>query len=135
MKAKYGKLIWYIFSGVVTTAVNFLVYFCMQGYVTPVLSTVTAWIVSVLAAYILNSRMVFDIRNCKFLQEMRFFGCFILSRLFSGFVEVFLVFIFIEKLQLWAFAVKCSICLIVVVLNYILSRGMVFRKGEAENDR
>ncbi len=130
---EYRRFIRYFLSGVVTTVLNFAVYFQTVNYLSPVISTVLAWIISVFAAYILNSRMVFSIENYRFLQEIGCFFRFLLSRLFSGLVEVVVVFIFIEKLRLWDLAVKGAVCLLVIILNYILSKTVVFRKGVKEN--
>lgn len=59
---KYREIINYLIFGVLTTIVNYVVYLiCAKMFLLNVeTSTIVAWILSVLFAYITNAKFVFD---------------------------------------------------------------------------
>ena len=82
---KYREIILYVFFGGCTTLVNIVVYYAMTRFlgVGEYASNVTAWILSVLFAYVTNKIWVFESRSREakvLLREMgSFFGCRLLS--------------------------------------------------------
>lgn len=120
------ELILYVVFGVLTTLVNIVVYFffariCGINYL---ISNVIAWVLSVLFAYITNRIWVFESKNANILKEMSlFFG----GRLFSGVVDTGLMYLFIDILSIGDFISKIVIQVIVVVLNYVISKLIVFK--------
>lgn len=127
---KYYEIISYLFFGVMTTIVSFLTYvlFARAFLLSVVISNIFSWIFSVLFAYITNRKFVFKSNKTGFnpiIKEMiSFFG----SRLFSGAVETFLMYIFVELLSLYDVAIKLVATVIVIILNYIFSKLLVFKK-------
>ena len=127
---KYWSIISYLFFGVVTTVVNMVVYYlCYHLWgISSDLSTVIAWVIAVLTAFLTNKPFVFGSHDWSpkvLLPEAgSFFGC----RLGSGLVELVLMHITVEMLGLPGMLMKLLVNVIVVILNYEASNLLVFRK-------
>lgn len=127
---KYWSIISYLFFGVVTTVVNMVVYYlCYHLWgVSSDLSTVIAWVIAVLTAFLTNKPFVFGSHDWSpkvLLPEAgSFFGC----RLGSGLVELVLMHITVEMLGWPGMLMKLLVNVIVVILNYVASKLLVFRK-------
>lgn len=127
---KYWNIISYLFFGVVTTVINMVVYYlCYQLWgISSDLSTVIAWVLAVLTAFLTNKPFVFGSHDWSpkvLLPEAgSFFGC----RLGSGVVELVLMHITVEMLGLPGMLMKLLVNVIVVILNYVASKLLVFRK-------
>ncbi len=127
---KYWSIISYLFFGVVTTVVNMVVYYlCYHLWgISSDLSTVIAWVIAVLTAFLTNKPFVFGSHDWSpkvLLPEAgSFFGC----RLGSGLVELVLMHITVEMLGLPGMLMKLLVNVIVVILNYVASKLLVFRK-------
>ncbi len=127
---KYRDVIPYLFFGVCTTAVNVVVYWlCAHPmHLGTMLSTVLAWVLSVLFAYVTNRKWVFYSEahgRREISREMAsFFGC----RLATGIVDWLCMFLFVEVLGLNDLFIKLAANVIVIVLNYVASKLLIFRK-------
>ena len=127
---KYWSIISYLFFGVVTTVVNMVVYYlCYHLWgISSDLSTVIAWVIAVLTAFLTNKPFVFGSHDWSpkvLLPEVgSFFGC----RLGSGLVELVLMHITVGMLGLPGMLMKLLVNVIVVILNYVASNLLVFRK-------
>lgn len=127
---KYKEYILYIFFGTATTLVNF-VFFTLMINIIPVsllLSNLVAFIGAVLFAYITNSRYVFKQNSTMSNKDqveklIKFFS----SRIITFFVESILLFIIVE-IGVPVLASKLFVSIIIVALNYILSKMWVFNK-------
>lgn len=125
-------LLSYLFWGVATTVVNVTTYQACRVYgAIPVsISTALAWVVSVLFAFFTNRRYVFKgHQGSIFRQLVKFFG----SRLFSGIVDVLLMALLVTLLHLPEILSKIGVNVVVVVMNYFLSRIYVFRMKEGKD--
>ncbi len=127
---KYRDVIPYLFFGVCTTAVNVVVYWlCAHPmHLGTMLSTVLAWVLSVLFAYVTNRKWVFH-SEAQGRREIgreiaSFFGC----RLATGIVDWLCMFLFVEVLGLNDLFIKLAANVIVIVLNYVASKLLIFRK-------
>ena len=120
------ELVLYVVFGVLTTIVNIVVYFLFARVlnVNYLFSNVLAWFFSVLFAYVTNRIWVFESVNSNILKECTlFFG----GRLFSGAVDTGLMYLFIDILTIGDVISKIVIQVIVVVLNYVISKLVVFK--------
>lgn len=127
---EHKDVIPYIFFGVCTTLVNMIVYwFCAHIInLSVMISTVIGWILSVLFAYITNRKWVFY-SNVKgifnILKEMTsFFSC----RLLTGFLDLACMFLFVDLLHMNDMVIKILANVIVIVLNYVASKLLIFKK-------
>ncbi|WP_296873934.1 GtrA family protein [uncultured Methanobrevibacter sp.] len=124
---RIGKeLMMYFIFGVLTTVVNFVVYLLFARFlnVNYLISNVLAWFFSVLFAYVTNRIWVFESKNSNILKEMSlFFG----GRIFSGVVDTALMYLLIGILAVGDVISKIIIQVIVVILNYVISKIIVFK--------
>lgn len=126
------ELISYLFFGGLTTLISIASYWvftrgCGFGEVT---GNVGSWVISVAFAYVTNRRWVFESKKQGALPILGEATAFVASRVFSGITETLLIFIFAEKLGIYDMAVKIAATVITILLNYILSKIVVFRKHE-----
>lgn len=120
------ELIAYIIFGVLTTAVNIITYFLFVDVfaVNYIISNIIAWFVSVLFAYITNRIWVFESKDDNIIKEIvLFYG----GRIFSGVVDTGLMYLFIDILATGDVFAKIVVQVIVVVLNYVFSKFIVFK--------
>lgn len=120
------ELFFYIIFGILTTLINILVYllFTRVFAFNYIVSNILAWFFSVLFAYITNRIWVFESVNENILKEIFLFFS---GRLFSGIVDTALMFIFIDLLLVSDSVSKIIIQIIVVILNYVISKFIVFK--------
>lgn len=120
------ELVLYVVFGTFTFLVNIVTYFLFQSVmgINYLVSNVLAWFFSVLFAYITNRRWVFESKSPNILKEMSlFFG----GRIFSGVVDTVLMYLFIDVLVLGNTFSKIVVQIIVIVLNYVFSKLIVFK--------
>ena len=120
------ELILYVVFGAFTFFVNLISYFFFANIlnINYLVSNAIAWFLSVLFAYITNRTWVFESKSPKILKEMSlFFG----GRIFSGAVDMLLMYTFIDLLVFNDSISKIVVQIIVIVLNYIFSKLIVFK--------
>ena len=127
---KYKDVIPYLFFGVCTTLVNIVVYWGCARWLSfgTMVSTIIAWIMAVLFAYITNRKWVFKSlakTKTEVAREiLSFFGC----RIATGVVDWLCMLIFVELLKLDDVVVKILANILVVVLNYVASKMIIFKR-------
>lgn len=126
---KYKRIFNYLLFGVFTTLVNIVMYWMCAHLLACgiMLSTVVAWFGAVSFAYITNRRWVFnsEARTAHdLLKELvAFFSC----RIATGFVDWIAMFIFADLLKINDVIIKIIANVIVIVLNYVASKLIIFR--------
>lgn len=126
---KRRELILYVFFGGLTTVVSFLTYilFTRVGFMGVVPANILSWIISVTFAYLTNRKWVFCSKKSGAREIAGEVTTFFASRVFSGLLETAIMFVFVDILSLYDVAVKIAATVIVVVLNYVLSKVIVFK--------
>lgn len=128
--AKYKQTILYLTFGVLSTIVNIVTYVvCTRNLkIEFLISNWIAWIVAVLFSYITNKFFVFESKetNIKFL--IKEFASFLSCRILSGITEMILMYIMISLMSLNDFIVKIISNVVVVILNFIFSKLIIFKK-------
>lgn len=127
---KYWDIISYLFFGVCTTIVNYMIYLPCYNLLglSATVSNMIAWVAAVAFAYLTNKPFVFkshDWSKATVIPELtRFIGC----RIGSGAAETLVLFLAVDLLgwngNIW----KLITQVMVVVLNYIGSKLLVFTK-------
>ncbi len=129
VKKMNKEVILYLFFGVLTTAVNFLVYFLVlklsDNYV---FSTTMAFIVAVIFAYVTNKKYVFENVTSSFKKLLDEFFRFVTSRIFTYIIDVLGMILLIEYLSHGEVVSKIAVNIVVVGINYILSKIYIFKK-------
>lgn len=127
---KYREVISYIFWGVMTTLVNYVVYFvCTKALgIDYLISNVAAWFLSVLFAFWVNKVYVFRSYDKDIRTMVREFGTFVSARILSGVLETGMLALFVETLHFNSDVVKIAASVLVVIINYVLSKLIIFKK-------
>ena len=127
---RYWNVFSYLFFGVLTTAVNYLVYLPCYNLLglSAVVSNVIAWAVAVLFAYLTNKPFVFRSHDWSMRTVVPEFTKFVGCRVFSGGAETLILLLTVDILgwdgNIW----KLIVSVFVVVANYFGSKLLVFRK-------
>lgn len=127
---KYKEPILYIFFGGLTTLVNIVSYalFARLFHLDEILSTVIAFLLSVVFAYLTNRKWVFDSKASGKKAIAYEVGTFFGGRVFSGALDVGIMYLFVTILHYNDLLIKILSNILVILLNFIISKWIVFRK-------
>lgn len=133
MYARYRELVNYAVFGVLTTVVNYIAFWFFSSVVvlsdaSTLPANIVAWIISCTFAFITNRIWVFDSNETTKKGIIREAVSFYVSRLATLGVESLIMFVFADVLKFNKFIVKLVANVIVIILNYVLSKLVVFRK-------
>ena len=127
---KYWDIVTYLFFGVLTTVVNYIIYlpaYNLLGLSASV-SNVLSWAVAVAFAYLTNKPFVFKSHDWSKETVIPELTKFVSCRIASGAMETVILLVAVDILgwngNLW----KLLTQVLVVVLNYVFSKLIVFRK-------
>lgn len=122
----------YILYGVLTTGVNFLTYFVLVKKlgISTVTSNVDATLVSIIFAYVTNKLYVFKSRKDTFRDLVEEFSKFSCGRLATGILDTIIVVLGVDYIKANEIIVKTLSCLIVIILNYAISKLIVFNSND-----
>lgn len=129
---KYKDVIPYLFFGVCTTIVNVIAYWVSAHPIGfgVMSSTIIAWVLAVLFAFFTNRKWVFhsDKTGAKAVAKemLMFFVC----RLATGAVDWICMYLFVDVLKLNDLVIKFCANLVVIVLNYLASKIVIFRRNK-----
>lgn len=125
---KNKEIINYLIVGGLTTLVSVGSYALFRVFISNyMICTVLSWIAAVLFAYVTNRIFVFESKTKNILVEfIKFLSC----RLLTLGSEVLVMYILVNILKLNDMISKILVQFIIVVLNYILSKILVFRNKE-----
>lgn len=127
---RYWDILSYLFFGVLTTVVNYLVYLpCYNTLgLSAVVSNGIAWVVAVAFAYLTNKPFVFKSHDWSaktVIPELsKFLGC----RIGSGAAETLILYLAVDLLGMNGNLWKLLTNILVIIMNYIGSKLLVFRK-------
>ena len=132
--SRLREIIAYVFFGVLTTIVNIAVFY--------LLNTVLGWhylwanlwaiILSIIFAYVTNKLWVFHSSREPPLEILREFFSFVLVRALSGLMDMLLMLLLITYLGVPDFTAKIIVQVIVIIINYIASKWLVFKQNELD---
>ena len=127
------EVILYVVFGVLTTIVNIGASYLLEGafHVNGAIASAVGIILAVLFAYFTNRKMVFNSTATTFKEKLQEFGKFLLGRAFTMIVEEGGVILFYNILHLPFQPVKLALTIIVVILNFFISKFFAF-KNKAE---
>jgi len=127
---KYKDAIPYAIFGVLTTIVNIVSYWFMAHvlYFGVMPSTIIAWILAVLFAYITNRKWVFNSEANTKKEIIKEITSFFTFRLATGVIDWACMYIFVDILHMNDVIIKTVANIIVIILNYVASKVIIFRK-------
>lgn len=127
---KHWDIISYLFFGGLTTVVNYLVYLPCYNWLglSATVSNVIAWVAAVAFAYLTNKPFVFRSYDWSWKtvgpELVKFVGC----RVGSGLLETAALFLTVDCLHWNGNVMKLILSVAVVILNYVGSKLLVFKK-------
>ena len=127
---KHYDILVYLIFGVLTTAVNYIVYlpcYNLLGF-SATLSNVIAWVVAVAFAYLTNKPFVFRSFDWSVKTVVPALAKFVGSRIASGALETGIIFVTVDCLLWNGNVMKLVTSVLVVIMNYVASKLLVFRK-------
>ena len=124
---KYKSTIMYLIFGFLTTLISVATFavFVNLGF-NEHTSNILSWILAVLFAYVTNKIFVFEDKEKEFSVVLKQIIKFIFSRVFTLVLEEIIIFAFVTKLKFNAIYIKLIAQIVVIVLNYILSKKIAF---------
>ena len=132
---RYREMIHYLFFGGATTLVNWCVYGLLMHFTGfPITgSNSIAWLAAVVFAFIVNKLWVFKSKSWYPPLVLREGSLFLGARIVSGLLEIAGVPILYHLgfnyplFNIEGFAAKMTVSVIVIILNYIFSKLIIFR--------
>lgn len=128
---KYKEIINYLIFGVLTTVVSLLTYYLLVFTIIDPnkslelqIANIISWITCVTFAYITNRKYVFNSKDKNIKNEIIKFYT---SRLSTLFIDMLIMFIFVTILHFNDKIIKIIVQIVIIVLNYILSKLLVFK--------
>jgi putative flippase GtrA len=131
---RYKEMILYIVFGVLTTAVNYGVYFLFAHPVgfSVAVSNIIAWLAGVLFAFVTNKLLVFESKSLSARVFLWEFLSFVACRLFSGLLDTGIMVVCVDYLHYNDMIIKILSNVIVVIINYVFSKFFIFTKKEKQ---
>jgi putative flippase GtrA len=133
---KYKEIINYLIFGVLSTVVSLAVYYGLtltildpNNAVQLQIANILSWVSACTFAYFTNRKWVFENKDKANLKEA---SKFYLSRVSTLLIDMGLMFIFVTKMGVNDKIMKLIVQVIVVILNYIFSKFIVFREKKNE---
>lgn len=127
---EHQDILVYLVFGVLTTAVNYLVYLPLLNIagLSAAICNILAWVAAVAFAYLTNKPFVFRSYDWSMQAVLPELTKFVSCRLTSGILETVIILVTVDLLRwdgnLW----KLITSVLVVILNYIFSKFFVFKK-------
>lgn len=121
-------IIKYLIFGVLTTIISLgSFWILLKTSLNENICNFLSIVIGILSAYVLNRNYVFESKETNILKE---FSKFVMARIASSLFDMITFFIFATCLSLNEMVVKIVISFVVIILNYILSKLLVFNKKE-----
>ena len=131
---KYKEIINYLIFGVLTTVVSLVTYYiCVYTFINPEeavqlqIANVISWFFGVTFAYITNRKFVFESNEQNKIKEA---SKFVTSRIATLLMDMAIMFIGVTLLKFNDKIIKIVSQVVVIIANYLLSKIIVFNKGE-----
>ena len=128
MMEKYKDIVPYAIFGILTTIINIVVYLFFAHILKKeiMLSTLAAWFLSVLFAYVTNRKWVFHSGVLTFSNIIREAVAFFICRLATGIADILIMFIFVNIFHFNDLFIKIISNIAVIILNYVASKWIIF---------
>lgn len=127
---KYKEVINYLMFGVLTTLVNYVSYiiFTRVFSVDMFVSNLVAWFLSVVFAFITNKLIVFESKEFTPKVIVKEGVSFMIARVFSLLLDMLILYLMADLLGMNDLIVKIISNVIVIIVNYVLSKFLIFKK-------
>lgn len=129
---KYKDILMYILFGASTTAINVIIYWILAHpfNLDIMISTFMAWATAVLFAYVTNRKWVFHSEASTSVEIAKEVSSFYACRIVTGMIDWLCMFIAVDTLHFNDILVKIFANVLVVILNYIASKLIIFKQNK-----
>ena len=126
---KNREVIVYLICGFLTFVVSMVIYALLSEVfrINVLVANIITWIIAVYFAFSVNRKFVFK-SNGNFTSELI---QFYLGRVVTLVVEQAMLYIFIIRLMFNNMAIKSIAQVVIIILNYIISKFIVFKKEKS----
>lgn len=127
---KHWDILSYLIFGVLTTAVNYLVYLPCYNLLdfSSAVSNAIAWVAAVAFAYLTNKPFVFQSHDWSMKTVLPELTKFVACRVGSGLMETAILLVTVDLMYWNGNVMKLVTSVLVVTLNYVGSKLVVFKK-------
>lgn len=127
---KYKEVILYLLFGGATFFINLWLFTLLTHVMKmdALVANVIDWIICVLIQFSTNRTWVFNNNVCSTTELIKQIVSFFGWRLLTLIIEETILAVFIVLMNLNSFIVKLLAQVVVIVLNYVISKWLVFRK-------
>ncbi len=132
------EVFFYLLFGVMTTVVNLVTLAIFNKFVDIMVSNIIAWVAAVVFAYITNKLFVFESKSWRLNVLKKEIPSFAGARVLTLGIEELGILVLIKWLHLdvtltigpvgGEFIIKGILAVIVVLLNYVFSKLLIFKK-------
>ena len=129
---KYKDVVFYIIFGILTTIINIGSFYIMHSLLNweENLSNIIAITLAVLVAYFTNKDLVFHSQAANAKDKIFEFFKFMLGRLFTMVVEYVGCLLLFKYAPIPTIISKCGMTVIVIILNFFISKFFAFKKKD-----
>ena len=126
---KHRELVVYLICGFLTFVVSMVVYAILSEAfkINVLVENIITWIIAVYFAFSVNRKFVFK-SNGNFTSELI---QFYLGRVVTLVVEQAMLYVFIIRLMFNNMTIKSIAQVVIIILNYIISKFIVFKKEKS----
>lgn len=126
---KYKDAIPYMLFGVLTTGINILSYWILAHLFNwrVMESTVVAWAIAVMFAYLTNRKWVFESDKTEKREILKEMFSFVLCRIMTGVIDWICMYFFVDVMNFNDVFIKFVSNVVVIVLNYLASKCFIFK--------
>ena len=124
------EIIMYAIYGGLTTILNIVCYHFFNQIlgIDYLISNALAWCCAVIFAYYTNKMFVFESKELSKIKVVKEFVKFLGCRIFTGIVDMILMLSFVSFFEFDKTISKVIDNVIIIILNYVLSKFLIFRK-------
>ncbi|MDE6232380.1 MAG: GtrA family protein, partial [Lachnospiraceae bacterium] len=122
----------YIIFGILTTAVDFIVYIICSKLlgINYLVANIISWIAAVIFAFVTNKIFVFKSKSYSISTLINEIPAFFSARIFSLIFSLVFIYMSVVLIGVNDIVAKIISCIFVIVINYILSKFFIFTNGD-----
>ena len=137
-----SEIFLYLYIGFLTTSINIIAFKILLDTIgkgttetSPnwKLAEILAFIIAFLFAFIADKLVVFKSYNLVPTKLFSEFGMFLGARLFTEAINFMIMYVLIDKMSVAEFTTKIIASVIIIVINYLLSKFVIFKKVQKKD--
>ena len=129
------EIILYALFGVFTSVVNVVVFYILYKLnIDYKISNIIALVITKIIAYLCNKYFVFKSKCANFLELLKEFIGFMISRLLTLLLDYFGLILLVSVFHIEMLISKIIVTTIVVILNYIIGKNYIFNRSNYEKN-